>query len=67
MQIDWEKVEQRTFEVPFVPATAGETDVSNIDAEFTREIVAETPQDHYLMQKEKFEDFTYTEKSNLLP
>jgi hypothetical protein len=44
-----------------VPHIEGDLDVRNIDRMFTREMPRETPEDSMLLQKKKFEAFTYVE------
>jgi Protein kinase C terminal domain len=47
-----------------VPKIEDENDLSNIDKMFTREHPTETPENNLLLQKQKFDDFTYVERKS---
>ncbi|XP_053540709.1 serine/threonine-protein kinase N1b isoform X1 [Ictalurus punctatus] len=61
--VDWEALLQRNVVPPFVPSLGGEEDVSNFDAEFTREVPNLTPprEPRTLSRKDQdcFKDFDY--------
>ena len=63
--VDWNKHLNKEIRVPFKPQIESELDVSNIDRVFTRENPRETPEDSMLLQKKKFEDFTYVKNGRL--
>ena len=56
----------RQVKAPFVPQIASDLDLRNIDRMFTKEKPAETPEDSMLLQKKKFEQFTYVENGGAL-
>ena len=51
---------------PFVPQIESDLDLRNIDKMFTKEKPAETPEVSMLLQKKKFEQFTYVENGGAL-
>lgn len=61
--MDWEALLQRKVVPPFVPSLGGKEDVSNFDAEFTREAPTLTPprEPRTLSRKDQdcFKDFDY--------
>ncbi|XP_034157468.2 serine/threonine-protein kinase N1b isoform X2 [Pangasianodon hypophthalmus] len=61
--VDWEALLQRKVVPPFVPSLGGKEDVSNFDAEFTREVPTLTPprEPRTLSRKDQdcFKDFDY--------
>ena len=57
--MDWQKLLRREIKPPFVPTIESELDLRNIDKVFTREMPRETPEESMLLQKKKFEAFTY--------
>lgn len=59
--VDWDALLKKKTPAPFVPHIEGDLDVRNIDRMFTRELPRETPEDSMLLQKKKFEAFTYVE------
>jgi hypothetical protein len=61
--MDWHALENKDITPPFVPKIESDLDLRNIDRMFTREMPRETPEDSMLLQKKKFEAFTYVEKS----
>jgi hypothetical protein len=63
--IDWESLEHKITQPPFVPKIESDNDLSNIDKMFTKESPNETPDDNLLTQKQKFDDFTYVERTSL--
>ncbi|KAG7325944.1 hypothetical protein KOW79_010869 [Hemibagrus wyckioides] len=62
-EVDWEALLQRKVDPPFVPLLGGQEDVSNFDAEFTREAPTLTPprEPRTLSRKDQdcFKDFDY--------
>ncbi|KAM9434968.1 serine/threonine-protein kinase N1b isoform 1-T1 [Clarias gariepinus] len=62
-EVDWEALLQRKVVPPFVPPLEGKEDVSNFDAEFTREAPTLTPprEPRTLSRKDQdcFKDFDY--------
>ena len=53
-------------QVPFIPTIESDLDLRNIDKLFTKEKPAETPEVSMLLQKKKFEQFTYVENNSAL-
>ena len=64
--IDWQAMYQRQVPPPFVPQIESDLDLRNIDKMFTKEKPAETPEVSMLLQKKKFEQFTYVENGGAL-
>ncbi|XP_060721417.1 serine/threonine-protein kinase N1b isoform X2 [Tachysurus vachellii] len=62
-EMDWEALLQRKVDPPFMPSLGGKEDVSNFDAEFTREAPTLTPprEPRTLSRKDQdcFKDFDY--------
>ena len=56
---------ERKVTPEFVPQIENNMDVRNIDKMFTREMPAETPEVSVLLQKKKFDQFTYVENNAL--
>ena len=52
--------------MPFVPQIENDLDLRNIDKLFTKEKPQETPEESMLLQKKKFEQFTYVENNSAL-
>ena len=52
--------------MPFIPTIESDLDLRNIDKLFTKEKPAETPEVSMLLQKKKFEQFTYVENNTAL-
>ena len=63
--INWEALENKEVKAPFVPIIDGDLDLRNIDKMFTRELPRETPEDSNILQKKKFDAFTYTSNTKL--
>ena len=64
--MDWEKLGQREVKAPFIPKIADELDLRNIDKMFTNEKAQETPEVSLLLQKKKFDQFTYVDNKGTL-
>lgn len=64
--IDWQAMYNKQTQVPFIPQIESELDLRNIDKLFTKEKPAETPEVSMLLQKKKFEQFTYVENNSAL-
>lgn len=64
--INWDALYQKEVESPFKPSINDELDVRNIDKMFTKEVPRETPEVSMLLQKKKFEQFTYVEDNSAL-
>ena len=56
---------ERKVTPEFVPQIENNMDVRNIDKMFTREQPSETPEVSILLQKKKFDQFTYVENNAL--
>ena len=63
--VDWAAMEEKDVPPLFVPTIESDFDLRNIDRMFTREKAAETPEDSSMLQKKKFDEFTYVGKSAL--
>ena len=63
--VNWQALYDRQIPAPFVPKIEGDLDLGNIDKMFTKERPAETPEQSMLLQKRKFEQFTYVENTAL--
>ena len=57
---------QRQVASPFVHQIESDLDLRNIDKMFTKEKPAETPEVSMLLQKKKFDQFTYVENGGAL-
>ena len=57
--IDWNKLENRELEPPFVPRLFNETDTSNFDRVFTSETVCLSPVISSYINKNYFDSFSY--------
>ena len=57
--IDWQKLADREVTPPYVPKLKGETDIRNIDTDFTDEAPKETLQEGNALQTVKIDQFTY--------
>ena len=59
--IDWNKLYEKKLTPPFKPVVMGETDTSNVDPTFTKEVplVTPTPIDAVLVDEDAFAGFTY--------
>ena len=64
--IDWQALYARSIPSLFVPQIENDMDLRNIDKMFTKEKPAETPEVSMLLQKKKFEQFTYVENGGAL-
>jgi len=63
--INWKDIESKVVTPPYLPEIESELDLRNIDKMFTKEKPQETLEDSHLLQKRKFDDFTYVEKTSL--
>ena len=64
--VNWEALYQRQVPAPFEPQIEDDLDLRNIDRMFTKERAAETPEVSMLLQKKKFDQFTYVENNGAL-
>ena len=64
--VDWAALYQKRVEPPFIPQIENDLDLRNIDKMFTKEQPAETPEVSMMLQKKKFEQFTYVENNSAL-
>lgn len=68
--IDWEALNKKEIEAPFVPRVESETDIGNFDTAFTSEPVALTPPPESAMEAATLEDdfagFTFMDDSSAL-
>ncbi len=63
--INWEALYKKEIKAPFVPKVTSDSDISNIDEEFTSEGLHSVTDDSALDEKPHFSDFTYVPKSKL--
>ena len=58
--IDWDDLFARKVTPPYIPNVRGETDVRNIDTDFTNEVAAETlVENSHLLNTVQIKEFTY--------
>ena len=64
--MDWEALVARKIQPSFVPEIQDEMDLRNVDKMFTNEKAQETPEVSLLLQKKKFDQFTYVDNKSAL-
>ena len=64
--VDWELMLARKVQPSFVPTISDDLDLRNIDKMFTNEKAEETPEVSLLLQKKKFDQFTYVDNKTAL-